>query len=124
MNFINFTNDCIGILVVIKGCLRTYIVSDEGKEVTEHQADSVGDDVVDTYDQTQAELDKAAADYQKAAVQDWNAEWKKHYRPIDVHPELCIVPAWEKKASSASRDLFINPVPFINCYGSRRIHSC
>ena len=27
-------NDCIGILVVIKGCLRTYIVSDEGKEVT------------------------------------------------------------------------------------------
>ena len=25
---------CIGILVVIKGCLRTYIVSDEGKEVT------------------------------------------------------------------------------------------
>lgn len=49
------------------------------------------------------------SDYQKAAVQDWNAEWKKHYRPIDVHPELCIVPAWEKKASSASRDLFINP---------------
>ena len=27
-------NDCIGILVVINGCLRTYIVSDEGKEVT------------------------------------------------------------------------------------------
>ena len=25
-------NDCIGILVVINGCLRTYIVSDEGKE--------------------------------------------------------------------------------------------
>lgn len=27
-------NSCIGILVVIKGCLRTYIVSNEGKEAT------------------------------------------------------------------------------------------
>lgn len=46
--------------------VKNIVVNNEGKEVTEHQADSVGDDVVDTYDQTQAELDKAAADYQKA----------------------------------------------------------
>lgn len=49
------------------------------------------------------------ADFQKAEVQDWNAEWKKHYRPIEVHPALRIVPAWEKTAASSEKDLFINP---------------
>lgn len=49
------------------------------------------------------------SDFQKADTQDWNAEWKKHYKAIPVHAELCIVPAWEKTASSAEKDLFINP---------------
>ncbi len=49
------------------------------------------------------------SDFQKALVQDWNAEWKKHYKQIDVHPSLRIVPAWEKTASSSDKDLFINP---------------
>jgi len=48
-------------------------------------------------------------DFQKAPMQDWNAEWKKHYRPIDVTADLRIVPAWEKTAASAKKDLFINP---------------
>ena len=60
--------------------------------------------------QTQAEMNQTAyKDFQKADTQDWNAEWKKHYKAIPVHAELCIVPAWEKNASSSDRDLFINP---------------
>lgn len=48
-------------------------------------------------------------DFVKAPVQDWNAEWKKHYSPINVHNDLRIVPAWEKNAASSNADLFINP---------------
>ncbi len=43
-------------------------------------------------------------------VEDWNAEWKKHYAPIVVNEKLTIVPAWEKDHKSLSgHDLFINP---------------
>ncbi len=51
----------------------------------------------------------AEADFQKAVVQDWNAEWKKHYRPIEVHANLRVVPAWEKIGTISDKDLFINP---------------
>lgn len=30
--------------------------------------------------------------------QDWNAEWKKHYRPIEVEGGLVILPEWEPVA--------------------------
>jgi ribosomal protein L11 methyltransferase len=43
-------------------------------------------------------------------VEDWNAEWKKHYSPIVVNEKLTIVPAWEKKYQvSFGESLFINP---------------
>jgi ribosomal protein L11 methyltransferase len=29
-------------------------------------------------------------------IQDWNDEWRKHYRPIEIDSDLSIVPAWEK----------------------------
>ncbi len=43
-------------------------------------------------------------------VEDWNAEWKKHYSPIVVNEKLTIVPAWEKNYKpSSGESLFINP---------------
>ncbi len=43
-------------------------------------------------------------------VEDWNAEWKKHYSPIIVNEKLTIIPAWEKKYQvSSGVSLFINP---------------
>ncbi|MES2528445.1 MAG: 50S ribosomal protein L11 methyltransferase [Bdellovibrionota bacterium] len=43
-------------------------------------------------------------------VEDWNAEWKKHYSPIVVNEKLTIVPAWEKNHQAKSgHNLFINP---------------
>lgn len=45
---------------------------------------------------------------QKAA--DWNAEWKKHYAPIEVNDKLTIVPSWQTDYQSKSQQqLLINP---------------
>ncbi len=33
--------------------------------------------------------------------EDWNAEWKKHYRPIQVEGGLVILPEWEDAAAHA-----------------------
>lgn len=42
--------------------------------------------------------------------QDWNAEWKKHYRPIRVNEFFEILPAWEKDQSSTTQEkIFIYP---------------
>jgi len=30
---------------------------------------------------------------------DWNAEWKKHYRTLEISPRLKVIPEWEKEAS-------------------------
>lgn len=50
---------------------------------------------------------------QEQLVQDWNAEWKKHYQPIRVDEELEIIPAWDKeihsKASKVCNNLLIYP---------------
>lgn len=41
---------------------------------------------------------------------DWNAEWKKHYSPIEVNSRLTIVPAWQTDYKSKSeKQLLINP---------------
>lgn len=45
---------------------------------------------------------------QKSA--DWNAEWKKHYSPIEVNDKLTIVPSWQTDYQSKSQhQLLINP---------------
>lgn len=31
--------------------------------------------------------------------QDWNAEWKKHYKSLDISPNLKVVPEWEKETN-------------------------
>lgn len=42
--------------------------------------------------------------------QDWNAEWKKHYSPIEVNSRLSIFPAWQKDVMGKSTySIFINP---------------
>jgi ribosomal protein L11 methyltransferase len=37
-----------------------------------------------------------------ADIQDWNQEWRKHYKEITVSPNLSIVPAWEKEENSVN----------------------
>ena len=42
--------------------------------------------------------------------QDWNAEWKKHYSPIEVNEKLTIAPSWKNDFTSKSREtIFIYP---------------
>jgi ribosomal protein L11 methyltransferase len=47
---------------------------------------------------------------EECPVEDWNAEWKKHYSPIVVNEKLTVVPSWQKdfKVQSGER-LLINP---------------
>lgn len=43
-------------------------------------------------------------------MEDWNAEWKKHYSPIKVNDQLTIVPSWQTEFRPESGEtLFINP---------------
>jgi ribosomal protein L11 methyltransferase len=43
-------------------------------------------------------------------VEDWNAEWKKHYSPIVVNEKLTVVPSWQKDFKTTSGEkIFINP---------------
>lgn len=37
----------------------------------------------------------AEVSFEKREDEDWNAEWKKHYRPIRVGEGLLVLPAWE-----------------------------
>ena len=42
--------------------------------------------------------------------QDWNAEWKKSYKKIEIDDEMNIIPAWDKADSSGNKgDIFIYP---------------
>lgn len=41
---------------------------------------------------------------------DWNAEWKKHYSPIEVNDRLTIVPSWQTDFKIKTQErLYINP---------------
>lgn len=40
--------------------------------------------------------------------EDWNLEWKKHYKRIDISPRLKIVPEWEGKGNLEG-EILINP---------------
>ena len=44
-------------------------------------------------------------------VLDWNEEWKKSYKPININEELLIIPSWEKGSDQTSnqRMLYIYP---------------
>lgn len=47
---------------------------------------------------------------EEKASEDWNAEWKKHYRPIHVNEHFEIIPSWEKSYKSTTRKhLYIYP---------------
>lgn len=47
---------------------------------------------------------------EECPVEDWNAEWKKHYSPIVVNEKLTVVPSWMKDYRPESGErLFINP---------------
>ncbi len=42
--------------------------------------------------------------------QDWDAEWRKHYAPIEVTDDLRVVPAWMKDGErEAKREIYIDP---------------
>jgi ribosomal protein L11 methyltransferase len=42
--------------------------------------------------------------------QDWDAEWKRNFRGVDVAPDWRIVPPWEAKDAAAGRQLLVvNP---------------
>lgn len=57
----------------------------------------------DAQAQANAFLEMINKDHPKAQVklieenwQDWNAEWKKHYKSLDISPNLKVIPEWEK----------------------------
>ncbi len=45
---------------------------------------------------------------EKNETQDWNTEWRKHFKTIDVSERLKIVPSWEKE-SDKPNELYIYP---------------
>lgn len=50
------------------------------------------------------------AQIEKQKSQDWNAEWKKHYKPIRVNELFEILPSWENDQNSTTREkIFIYP---------------
>ena len=43
-------------------------------------------------------------------TQDWDAEWRKHYAPIEVTDKLRVVPAWMKKEERTQKtEIYIDP---------------
>ncbi len=62
-----------------------------------------------------AYLDENHSDYKKTIEKnefsDWNAEWRKHYAPIEVTDELSVVPEWFKKEDykENKNHIYINP---------------
>lgn len=43
-------------------------------------------------------------------MEDWNAEWKKHYKPIKVNDSFEIIPSWETQYKSSSKEhIYIYP---------------
>lgn len=45
----------------------------------------------------------AEVQIEQCPQEDWNAEWKKHYKPIVVNDELEVVPSWEEDYTASSR---------------------
>lgn len=62
--------------------------------------------------QFQQYLDAHAIKYEAKTqvTQDWDAEWRKHYAPIEVTDDLRVVPAWMKDgAREAKKEIYIDP---------------
>lgn len=38
---------------------------------------------------------------------DWNAEWKKHFKPLHVTPSLVIVPSWEPYTAQGNENIIV-----------------
>jgi ribosomal protein L11 methyltransferase len=51
---------------------------------------------------------KPTCDLKRKIYEDWNLEWKKHYKRIDISPRLKIVPQWEGK-ENLDGEILINP---------------
>jgi ribosomal protein L11 methyltransferase len=52
----------------------------------------------------------AEAQLEELDVQDWNAEWRKHYSPIMINEFFEVIPSWMTNyKSSAARSIFIYP---------------
>ena len=49
------------------------------------------------------------AQIEKATIQDWNAEWKRHYRPIIIDDQLIVTPSWDDSINSQNYNLKIYP---------------
>ena len=51
---------------------------------------------------------KPICNLKRKIYEDWNLEWKKHYKRIDISPRLKIVPEWEGKGNFEG-EILINP---------------
>lgn len=51
---------------------------------------------------------KPICNLKRKIYEDWNLEWKKHYKRIDISPRLKIVPEWEGKGNLEG-EILINP---------------
>lgn len=52
-----------------------------------------------------------SCEIEKQEYSDWNAEWRKHYKPIDVKSDFKVIPEWFKEDNykSDKENIYINP---------------
>ena len=52
-----------------------------------------------------------SCEVEKQEYSDWNAEWRKHYKPIDVKSDFKVIPEWFKEDNykSDKENIYINP---------------
>lgn len=56
---------------------------------------------------------------------DWNAEWKRHYKTIEVGPKLKVVPSWEmSKLDDHKNHIYIYPGMGFGTGGHETTHMC
>ncbi len=56
-----------------------------------------------------AEYPQIKYSVEEKAWQDWNSEWRKHYRPLVVSPNLTIIPEWLRKDDDGPGSVYIYP---------------
>ncbi len=49
-----------------------------------------------------------SCDLKKNEIEDWNKEWKKHFKSIEISPRLKVVPSWEP-TKDLNNIILINP---------------
>ncbi|MFI5390096.1 MAG: 50S ribosomal protein L11 methyltransferase [Bacteriovoracales bacterium] len=49
-----------------------------------------------------------ATDLKRNIFEDWNQEWKKHFKSIDISPRLKVIPEWERDQNLEGK-IIINP---------------